>query len=77
MFRRKTVEALLRHHERREQALLGIVRDQNDRIMMLAGKQYAPSPLDLAIPDAPEPEFEDVSYADVDQLPDTLDQFFV
>lgn len=71
MYRRKTVEALLRHQARREEALLAIVRDQNDRIMLLAGKPYAPTPLETARALEPD-EDEEPGYDQVGQFPDDL-----
>lgn len=47
MYRRRTVEALLRQQMREKEQLLTIIRDQNDRIMTLAGVRYAPTPAEL------------------------------
>jgi hypothetical protein len=67
MFRRRTVEALIRHFERRETALLRVIEQQNDRIMVLADKppMNLPEPLPEPVEDDPEP-----SYADPEQFPD-------
>lgn len=46
-YRRKTVEALLRQAMREKEQLLSVIREQNDRIMLLAGKPWTPAPLDL------------------------------
>lgn len=73
MYRRKTVEALLRHHARREEALLAIIRDQNDRIMLLAGKPYAPTPLDMHVLEEPVDVGGDEELTvELGQLPDDL-----
>lgn len=32
---------------REKEQLFAVIREQNDRLMLLAGKPYAPSPLDM------------------------------
>lgn len=48
MFRRRTVEALMRQSMREKEQLLAIVKEQAEQLMFLAGRQYAPTPLDDA-----------------------------
>lgn len=76
MFRRRTVEALMRQAMREKEQLLAIIREQNDRLMLLAGRQYAPTPLDMTIIER-EREIEnaaddDPEFVDVGQEPDNL-----
>lgn len=71
MYRRRTVESLLRHHARREEALLAIVREQNDRLMLLSGRPFSPTPLELArIAEAPD--YDEPIAVEVGQMPDDL-----
>lgn len=73
MYRRKTVEAIVRQHQRERDGLLAVIREQNDRIMHLAGRTFAPTPLDLHVwpVEELEPDEGDL-VADVGQLPDDL-----
>lgn len=78
-FRRRTVEALLRQSAREKEQLLAVIRDQNDRLMLLAGRQYAATPLDvtLAAQDRELEERERIDddegdFVDVGQAPDNL-----
>lgn len=71
MYRRKTVEALMRQNAREREGLLAVIRDQNNRLMHLAGRQYAPTPLDLQPFHVDEPDDEDL-LPDPGQLPDDL-----
>lgn len=73
MYRRKTVEAIVRQHQRERETLLAVIKDQADRLMFLAGRQFSPTPLDVhAWPDHVEFEPDDELVADVGQLPDDL-----
>lgn len=73
MYRRKTVEAIVRQHQREREGLLTVICDQNDRIMHLAGRTFTPTPLDLHTwPVDVEFEPEDELVADLGQLPDDL-----
>jgi hypothetical protein len=71
VYRRRTVEAIQRSHERQQQLLLAVIREQNDRLMLLAGRPWAPSPLETqaALVEDEEPEEQPVP---VGQLPDDL-----
>lgn len=63
MYRRKTVEALLRQNQREIDRLLTVIADQNDRLMYLAGMAWnlPPSePLELEH-EEPEPTTVDAS----------------
>lgn len=55
MVSRRTMDALLRAHERREQWLQRRIEDLTDRLMFLSGHTWVPAPADLE-PDEPEPE---------------------
>lgn len=48
MYRRRTVDALVRQHVREKEALLAVIREQNDRLMHLAGRPWALPPRDPA-----------------------------
>lgn len=65
-FRRRTVEALLRQSAREKEQLLAVIRDQNDRLMLLAGRQYAATPLDVTLA-AQEHELEERDAAREDE----------
>lgn len=75
MYRRRTVEALLRQTMREKEQLLAVIREQNDRLMLLAGRQYAPTPLDERLLEH-ERELDhaadDLEFLDVGQAPDNL-----
>lgn len=73
--RRKTWERTLtdrdRAHMRERDGLLKTIADQNDRLMMLAGRQYAPTPLELQpSPDDGESFEDEQSFPDPEQMPD-------
>lgn len=58
MYRRKTVEALLRQNARERDQLLQVIAVQNDRIMHLAGQSWTPPPaaaLRVVEDDTPDP----------------------
>lgn len=68
---RRTLDAIVRQHTREKEALLAVIREQNDRLMLLMGVPYAPSPL-VMHEVAGEPEDEDDLPIEVGQLPDGL-----
>lgn len=72
MVSRRTFETLIREHARREQQLLTIISEQNDRIMFLAGRTWVPAPADLEPEPEPEPwrpdEDDDEFVTDGEQL---------
>lgn len=70
MIRNKTLDGILRQHAREKTALLEVISTQNDRLMLLTGIPYAPSPLDMHR--LPEPDDEEEPPIDVGQLPDGL-----
>lgn len=55
--RRRTLDHLIRQNARDREVLLGVIREQNDRLMILAGRQplvdWAPAQPDLE-PDEPD-----------------------
>lgn len=74
MYRRKTVEALMRQGMREKEQLLAVIREQNDRLMLLVGHQYAPTPLDDRLIER-ERELDreiEPELLDVGQAPDNL-----
>lgn len=71
MYRRKTVQAMTRRHEAQIQTLLDIIKDQADRLMFLAGRQFSPTPLDLVSwAEEPVDLDDDDLLVDPAQLPD-------
>lgn len=78
LVRRKTMERLLqdqqRAHQRDRAELVQLIRTQNEQLLFLAGKQWAPTPLDLQLAEAePVDTSEDEwSMPDPWQLPDDL-----
>jgi hypothetical protein len=51
MYRRKTVEALLRQHQREKEQLLTLIREQTNQLMYMAAKPWLLPPVE----DEPEP----------------------
>lgn len=77
LVRRRTLDRLLadqqRAHQRDRAELVQIIRDQNDRIMFLAGRQYTPTPLDLHTePELIDTTGDELTFDDPWQLPDDL-----
>lgn len=71
MISRRTLNQIVRQHAREKEALLAVIREQNDRLMLLTGVPFTPSPLDMHR--LPEPEDdEEEPPIDVGQLPDGL-----
>jgi hypothetical protein len=71
------MERLLGDQQRAHQAdrreLIELIREQNDRIMYLAGRQYAPTPLETAVAlTEPVEQDDEETIPDPWQLPDDL-----
>lgn len=50
MVSRRTLEQIMRAHDRREQQLLQTIADLTDRLMFMVGRTWTPPPADLEPP---------------------------
>jgi hypothetical protein len=71
MYRKRTVEGIIRSHERERAAWA--IKEQNllDRIMLLADRPWTPPPVEMSrLAETPEDPYEDFAYAEAVSLDD-------
>lgn len=72
LIRRRTHDRIVRQLAREKVELFAVIREQNDRLMLLSGRPFSPSPLDMHAIETEEPDGDEDLAVQIGQLPDDL-----